>query len=445
LFRRLALFTGSFSLEAIESICAGWQTADDLVHAEIFSLFAQLVEKSLVVAEERGRETRYRLLETIREYALEKLQEADELERGRTRHVAFFCDLAESVGPKVNIAWPASAIERLNREYANIVAALEWTAAHPACAENGLRLVGALPEEWYMRKALLLSESGLRQLFANPDITISNKVLAKALVGLGCLAFFRFDILEAFSSFERSLALSRDFDDKAVMAYALYNLGFLWSEMNDMEKSRGYLEECLAICRAIGDHYGVAVTLQDLGYTICWQGDSDKGRSLIEESRASLQQHDIPTWAARAALYLGQVFRREGDFSRARSLFLEFFNIFRDPYARPFASCFSVLAFGFLAAAEGRYERAVQLLGALERMVREVGTALSPLDLVEHDAYIAAARDTLGETRFKEVWDAGQRLGFDEAVAYAISVDNSATSDEPEREKEGRDVAALSN
>jgi predicted ATPase/DNA-binding SARP family transcriptional activator len=428
LFRRLAVFTGSFSLEATEAVCAGWQLADDLRSSEILALFSQLVEKSLVVAEDRTSATRYRLLETVREYALDKLREPGEVETGRTRHLEYFRNLAESLEPSMQIAWPVTAADRLEREYSNVLAALKWGAAHEPCAESGLRLVGAVPEEWLLRKEVVSTESGLRKLLTNDNWVIPNQVRAKALIGLGGMALYRSDFAEGYDNFELSLKLSRELDYKPGMASALYFLGFLTGELFDLATARAYIEECLTICRAIDDRYGAAVALQDLGNILYWQGETALGRDLVEESLATLRNLGVQTWTARAMLYLGHIARREGAFGRARSLYVEAMSVIKDQQSLPMVSSWGIQAFGFLAAAKKQFDQAARLFGALDRLAQELGASQSPADLVEYDVYLAAAQTALGETRFKAGWDAGRRLSLGQALAYAFSPDDSAES-----------------
>src|SRR5262249_22304197 len=145
LLRRLSAFAGGFTLEAAEAVCAG----EGLEAAAVLDVLASLVDKSLVAAEEQGREERYRLLETIRQYAPEKLFASGEAERLRDRHLEFFLAMAEAAEPKLKGRAQHEWLERLEMEHDNLRAALDWGLSSGQ-AEAGLRMAGALSWFWGM-------------------------------------------------------------------------------------------------------------------------------------------------------------------------------------------------------------------------------------------------------------------------------------------------------
>jgi non-specific serine/threonine protein kinase len=312
----------------------------------------------------------------------------------------------------------------LEREYHNIHTALVWGVADGKNAESVLRLVSLVPDFWYARKEFTSVQNGIRKLLENPELVVPARVRGFALISFGSMsAFFPAGFPEAHESFERALKIFRELNDKRGIACALYTIGFIKAEMFDLEGSRRYLEESLACLRALDDRYGVAVVLHDVGHVMSWQGEPGLGRALIEEGRAALKEFGVLGWAARATLFLGHIARREGDYERARSLYLEAGTLSDDDkHLLPLRSFMGALVIGFLAAAEKQYERAVRLFGAAERLASDLGTSITPMDRVEYDEYVAQARRALGDAGFKEAFESGRKLTMEQAILLTLTV-----------------------
>lgn len=431
LFRRLAVFAPGFSQEAVEAVCADWQTRDDPSSSDIFSLLSRLVEQSLVAVETRARETRYRLSENNREFAFDKLQQAGEVELARNRHVAHFRRLAESMEPPLPIAWPNAVVDRLEQEYANIVAALEYSVANAINADNALRLAVALPPEWLLRMSIDKGRKWVEKLYANGGNQLSVQERAKTLLGSAITGYYRGDFSEARDRFERCVELFRQLNHQPQIAFALHHLGIVAGEISDLTGARRYLEESLTICRALDDRCGSAVVLHELGNVCYRQGETVHGRGLVENSLASLRELGIHYWALNARLVSGDIARHEGDYVQASSMYTEAATVLiGHKILKGMLSSVELVRFywtyvfeaiGYLAAELHLYDRAVCMLSAAHRIRQEISASLSPVKHAENDTYVSAARTTLGEASFNTAWTAGQTLTMDQAVTYAVA------------------------
>lgn len=229
LLRRLAIFAGGWTLEAAESICAG----DGIDEAAILDLLSQLLDKSLALAEQHETEKRYRLLETVRQYAAEKLQESGEERALRHRHLVWFRELAERLRPGSFGPEQAAVHSRLETELNNLRAALQWSKTERTEVEEGLRLSGALTQFWYFLGHTAEGEEWLSALLA----------LAPADTD--------------------SLIVPRSF--QAARAEALTAAAFLATRQRHTAEARALCERAVALWRGLGDKSGISVTLTDLG------------------------------------------------------------------------------------------------------------------------------------------------------------------------------------
>jgi tetratricopeptide (TPR) repeat protein len=431
LFRRLAVFAPGFSQEAVEAVCSGWRTRDDPSSSAVFSLLSRLVEQSLVAVETRARETRYRLSDTNREYAFEKLQKAGEVEHARNLHLKYFRRLVESLEPLLPIAWPNAVVDRLEQEYANIIAALEWNVANATNADDALRLAIALPPEWLLRMHTKRGRKWVEKLYSNGGNALSDQERAKTLLRSAFAGYYGGDFSEARDRLERCVDLFRQFNHQPKIAFALHKLGIVASGMSDLTSARRYLEESLTICRALDDRCGSAVVLHELGNVCYWQGETVHGRGLVENSLASLRECGIHYWALRARIILGDIARHEGDYIQASSMYTEAATVLiGHKILKGMLSSVELVRFywtqvfdaiGFLAADLRLYERAVRMLSAAYRLRQEIGVSLPPVKQAENGTYVSVSRTTLGQAAFDAAWTAGGKMTMDQAVTYAVA------------------------
>jgi non-specific serine/threonine protein kinase len=287
LLRRLSIFAGGWSLDAAEAVCGDEGIDTDAV----LDLLTKLLNKSLVIAERKqGKEARYWMLDTIREYAREKLWATGEGDLLLQRHLAYFVDLAEQAEPELRGPNAETWLDRLEMEHSNIHAALEC-AQTLGYSDTGMRLVGALWRFWFQRGYFGEGQQWLERSWEHIDTTPA--IRARALAGAGFLANFRGDTAQALILCTESLRLAREIDDKWLIAFSLCLLGESYCQNNDYDRANTCLEESLTLARHNGDHWLIAF-------------------SLVESAELSQQQHNIVQAAALAEESLGLA-RKVGD------------------------------------------------------------------------------------------------------------------------------------
>jgi predicted ATPase/class 3 adenylate cyclase/DNA-binding XRE family transcriptional regulator len=330
LLRRLSVFAGGWTLEAAEAVCAGDGLDDD----DVLDLLTQLVNKSLAVAErEQGQETRYRLLETIRQYALERLAASGEADTIRRQHAAHYLVLAETADAQLGRAGQGVWLDRLEREIDNLRGALEW-ALGGGDAEVGVRLAGALAGMrsmgvgfWFARGYWAEGRRWLEAALARShDLAPAIRAMLLLHVGFALpqLTAFSDDGRQRISALlEESLALFRAVGDRSGIAAVLTVQGaYAWS-LGDYPQATPRLNEALALHRELGDRYGMAIVLHKLGDTARDQGDTTRATALLEESLALSREEGFVVQVASILNGLGDVACRQGDYPRAMALYWE--------------------------------------------------------------------------------------------------------------------------
>ena len=419
LFRRLAVFAGGASLEAIEAVCA----AAGGLEPAVLDGVASLAEKSLLrQAEGPEGEPRVAMLETIREFALEQLAASDEEERVRRQHAEHFLALVEAAGPELAGRDQGAWLARLEAEHENLRTALAWVAERgpPGTA---LRLAGALPEFWRMHGHLGEGRRWLERALARGG-EAAPVDRAKALQAAGRLARVQGDLEAARAVLEESLTLYRELQDQQGIADVLHNLA---TAQQDPAVARALLEESLVLHRDLGDVPGTATTFNVLGEVARLQRDYATARAHYAASLALLRELG-DTWRTPMVLHnLGIVAHLQGDHAAARAHQAEALALLQEVGTRGLARELTAYALEGLAAAagaEGRPERAVRLFGAADALREALGTPLHPAHRAELERGVAAARAALGEGAFAASWEAGRALSLEEAIAAALQVDD---------------------
>jgi predicted ATPase/class 3 adenylate cyclase len=453
LLRRVSVFAGGWTLEAAEAVCGGvgeWEEGLDLLTA--------LVEKSLVGFEEPGGEARYRLLETIRQYAHERLVESAEVEALQDRHQQYYLRLAEAAEPQLTGPDQTRWLARLEADHDNLRAAFDRTTAGNG-GEAALRLAVALWRFWYVRGYSSEGRERLALVLSKAVAVDPTASRAKALNGAGALAFLQGDYGAARSLYEESLAIWRALGERQGIAASLGNLGLLAHRQANFAAARTLHEESLAIRRELGSPQGIAASLSSLGLVADSQGDSAAARALHEESLAirrelgdrlgiaiclnnlgNVAQAEGEYPAARA-LYeeslaikrelgdrrgiatslnnMGNVANEQGEYLAARALFEESLAIRRE-LGDQLGAAESLEGLGELARATGRPARAIRLWGATSAVRERIGAPLTPEEHADQERLLAAARAALGEEAFAAAWAAGRAMPLEQAIAAAL-------------------------
>ncbi len=453
LLRRLSVFARGWTPEAAEAVCSG----DGIDEREVLDLLASLVDKSVAAYEEQHGEARYRLLETVRQYARDRLLASGEAPALRHRHRDLFIALAEQTQRKRGGPQQAASFHRLEVEHDNLRAALDW-CQETDDAEPGLRLASAL--EWFWTARGHLSEGRQRlgaalsratdqrteararalhaagwlagvhgdpaaqRALAEEGLAIHRELgdergVSGALAHLGQAARAQGQYSTARALFEETLAIRRRLGDKHGIAYALGNLGLVASQEGDYSAARPLIEESLAIHRELGSKRGLALSLTRLGLVASSQGHHAAAQVLLEESLAIQLDSGEGRMVAIALSDLGLVSWRRGDHSRARALLEESLAMQRKVQEkRMIALCLERLA--GVSATEGRPTEGAQLFGAAEALREAMGAPLAPVEQDEYDRSVAAAREALGEEAFEAAWAEGRAMTMEEAIAYAL-------------------------
>ena len=437
LLRRLSVFAGGWTFEAAESVGAG----DGIETYAVLDLLAQLVDKSLVLVEDQHGDLRYRLLETIRQYAREKLIEAGEEIRSRDRHLAFFLRLAEETEPVVRATQDRRVLDELEEEYDNLRVALEWSLAPPQPAGAVLRLSGALAWFWWVRGYHDEGCHWLARALAVPSDRSAARM--KALHGAGWLAHHRRDAATARALLRESLAIARELDDRWTIAWVLHALGRVAYFDNDAAAARSLGEESLAIAEEVHDDWLIAYALHLLGLAAYIAADYPTARAYYERSLAIRRQIGYREGIGILIFLTGLVAVREGDLIEACMLYRESLAIIRD-LGGPWSVSMHLAVFSHLAATQGQSVRAARLAGAVAALGERHHTPLIPLSEELLHEGLASARSALGEPAYGTAWAEGRVMSLDEAITEALAVEVVPhTASRPrERAAEGNGAAA---
>ena len=423
-FRRLSVFAGGFTLEAAETICAG----EGIEEGEVLDLLASLVDKSLVlVMEQPDGEARYRLLETVRQYGREKLEESGEAHEVRGRHAAWFLALAEEAGPLMMGRNQVGWLERMWREQHNFRAAMRYFLSRED-ADRAIRLTWAFWRYWWVTGLQSEARRWMEEVLGSEDLPGDDSYperRAQANLIIGTYAWSEGDLASALPALEEGLRLSRKTRDALAQAIGLMLLGLVDVAEGNARRSRERFEESLRLFRVSGDSakWGEAHTLAYLGLAPLLDGEPEPARRCFEEGLAAARAAGDRVAAHQALYKLGLLALTEGDLDRAEAYLREGLSLadeVRDIINAPYF----VKGLGQVAGLRGRAAFAVRLLGAAETALRATGSAPYRYipDQALQDRVLAAARDALGEAAFDGEWRRGRAMTLEQAIDYALKV-----------------------
>jgi non-specific serine/threonine protein kinase len=437
LFRRLGVFAGGCTLEAAMAVAAAAPSPEPLAPSAMTAdpepeargpepavedgLAALLGDSLLRMEVDPSGEARYRMLETLREYALERLTAAGESDETRRRHADYFMRLAETAQPQLQTGGQQTVwLGRLDAEHENLRAALAWASGAEGGAETALRLGGALFRFWSLRGYLSEGRHWLDRVVA-AGAGAPAPARKKALNAAGLMARLQGDHERAAALHQQCLGLARQQGDPRSIAVSLHNLALVEKHGRaDYAKARALYEESLAIWRELGDAWGISGTLNNLGGVAILTGEYADAETALEESLSLCRAIDDVEGIAHALGYLGMAALRQGDAGRAMALVGESLTHYATLGDRQgVAQCLADLA--AVAAARDRSERAARLLGAAASLREAIALPPDPADRPALEATVAGTRMALGEAGFAAAWEAGRALSLDEAVAEALS------------------------
>jgi non-specific serine/threonine protein kinase len=432
LFRRLAVFAGGWTIEAAEEVCVGERIAKD----SVLDLLAELVDKSLVVMEEQGAQARYRLLEVVRQYGMEKSRAAGELAALHCRHATWYLKLAEAEPRSTErMRW----LEQLETEHDNVRAVLQWSLESGEVV-YGLRLAGAIWRFWDVHGHLSEGRRWLEELLASKSAAPAS-VRAKALRCAGLLALNQSDYEKALTQLEESLDLYQKLGDQEGMAWVLNNIGNVRLDQGDYDGAVSLYEESLARYRELGEKDGISRTLNNLAIVAAYQEDYVRSLSLFEESLVVHRELGYKDGIAQLLTNLGELTLRQENFERALAYYQEGLAMHWElGYKNGIAYCMEGLA--AVIAVMGRPIQAARLWGAAQKLREQIGTSLSTADRADQERRVAAARAQLDEAAFEQAWAEGRAIPLEQAIHDALAQPQTAPP-EPTRQASATKPAGL--
>jgi predicted ATPase/class 3 adenylate cyclase len=461
LFRRMAVFQGGRTLQALEEVCnAEGLQIDRRLEVDLFDGVETLLSNSLIQQREGADgEPRFWMLETLHEYAREKMQESGEAGALQREHASYFLRLVEGEGnPRLADKSPVDWMKTLEDEHDNMRAALDWSMQHDITV--GLRLAAQLGWFWRERGYLNEGRERISALLAHPDAEagkekyLRGKVLlagwglasdqgdtaaalamaqesisifqglddtpgmADSLLRLA-ISIGKADQRGALPYLKQSLALQREMDNKGDLATVLINIGFTYNELGAAGHARLVLEEALAISRGLKDDWRIAFTLENIGEAMYAEGDYDKAHAYWEESLVLFRADGRKIRTVLQLHHLGYVEARRGNYHLAFARLAEALRLSQEHGHKLWtAQCLTGLA--AISGANGQGERAARLFGAAEELRQRIGSTLEGLDRVDYARNIAVAHALLDEAAWEKAWQEGQAMSMEKVIEYAL-------------------------
>ena len=409
LFARLAVFAGGMTIEAAEAVAADATIAV----ADVFDLLVALVEKSLVECDASGE--RYRLLETVREYAQQKLDAADSAAAARTRHLEFFVSLAERA--RTELWGPAQGewLQRLDPDRDNFLAALAWCDQVEQGGDRGLRLVYALQLYWLPRGLIELGYRLTVEALARPGAQPRDLNRSGAQYAACQLAYFMGSYENAREHAQECLAIARQFGIRERAASALLLLGYAADALGQRAVAQQHFEESAALARELGDKSRLSFALNALAGHHQESNDLETAEPLFEEALALAREIGDQDTIAIGLPNLARLLVEKGAGERVQGLLREGLAIAHAiGSARGVQNVLEVAA--GLAVLRGDWRRAARLFGTVEAKQKQMGLKRTPEDDAVLMRRIACAREELGDASFAAEEAAGRALTYEAAV-----------------------------
>jgi predicted ATPase len=464
LLRRLSVFVGGCNLEGVEAVC---DTKGDL-DLDLLDGMASMVDKSLLQqVEQANSESRFVMLETIREYALEKLASSGEEASTKRAHAAYCLVLAEEETTEQSGPEGAEGLQRFASEHDNFRAALECLT-ETGDAEWGLRLGAALFRFWETGEYLAEGRDRLGKLLKLPGAAASAKPRVRALFAAGVFAGAQGDyasavalfsesrdiarqlhdkqgvavsvnamavnareqgeVAVAHALFEESLMVWRELGDPRAVARSLSNLASVVKLQGDFARARSLHAECLSIFRGLGDRTGVAWSLNSQGDVARDQGDSVAAQALYEQGLAIFRELGDRWGIAGTLTDLGNLAREQRNCGTAHSLYREGLRIFQElGHKRGIARLLECYACS--AASQFEAERSLRLAGAAAALRQNIGAPITPAEQAKLEAILGPARQTLTNTASAKAWLEGWAMPVETAVEELLMPEGVSRED----------------
>lgn len=413
LLARLAVFRGGRSLEAVEAICSPGLPIDALDGLE------SLLNKSLLrQTQDPHGEPRFILLETIHEYAWEKLEAGGEATALRQRHAEYFADLAERANPELRLAQHHAWMQRLETEQDNLRAALEWTLAGGG-VQMGMRLVAALIDFWSMSSRFMEGEGWIKHALEQTGAV--PLLRARVLTHSWLLLYYMNKITAAKQNLEAALAIYGETEDKFHQAWASVYWGWnLANEGHDYDAGLASARKGLSLFQELDYQPGIAMAFNMIGEAARLNGDDEGAETAYQNCLLVVEQTGEKRRANFIRENLGFIAMRRHDYPRAEACFRQsLMGALELQYDKmQILGCLSSL--GAALGVQGQPERAARFLGAVTAMLEQVGIAQIGDNLTEFSRYLALVREQLDETVFNTCWAEGRAWSLEQAIDEAL-------------------------
>jgi non-specific serine/threonine protein kinase len=427
LFRRLSVFAGGFALEAAEAVCTGV----GIEREDVLDLLTHLVDKSLVLVTEQDGEARYRLLETVRQYGQERLEESGEAGTVKGRHAAWFLELAEEAEPELKGRRQVAWLRRLEKEHDNLRAAIRWLLEKDEI-ETVARFACALWLFWWYHghqgEGRRYVEAVLERNVALPIDLRAQVVWVRASMSYG---LERSDL--TLRLWEESVVLFRQTEDRFGLGMALSGMGIAAMQQGDMERATALFVEGLGRLREIGDKWGIGNVLPYLGMISLNKDDYAQATRYFEEALVLARELDNKLTIYISLYNLALASRAQGDHERAEERYAEGLRAAVEAGDKAnTAYCLEGLA--ELAGERGESERAARLFGASEALLEAVGAPryVHAQDRTLYERAVENLRSWLDEATFGAAWSEGRKMSPEQAIEYALCEKESDPSLPPQ-------------
>jgi predicted ATPase/class 3 adenylate cyclase len=415
LLARVSVFARGGNLEQLEPVCG---PAED-VGGDVVESLDQLADQSLLRRLPDFDEPRFLMLQTIRDFATERLEESGEAHLIRDRHVKAFIALAQEAQPHLFGPRRKEWLDRLEDDHDNFRAALDWTVAS-GDARSAMELSTGIWRFWQMRGHLHEGRRRMDEVLAMPNSGEFPKERLTALEAAGGLAYWQADMQVAQRFYDECLALTRTLGDDRALANALYNAAFpRVVGRQAIAEAQLMLEEALPLFRKIGDQTGIARALWGIGNALYFARENADARPVLEEAVALNRKLDDRFGLGWSVHTLGLVTFNLGDFERSRDSWIEAIHLFAAAGDVP-GMVLQLDNLSALARHDGDFLRAGRLWAAASAHQESSGTGLGRL-LREEEA--RSGREGLNDEEAARVWAEGQAMSLEQAVAYALEIE----------------------
>jgi predicted ATPase/DNA-binding CsgD family transcriptional regulator len=456
LFARLGIFAGGCTVEAAQAICSTGLTLDCAAGLE------SLLNKSLL-SQETGLdgEQRFVMLETMREYALERLNEEREIEFVGRRHALYYLALAERAAPELYGANQSRELLRLETEHDNLRAALQWSLETDETAETSFRFIGSLARFWEVKAHFSEGRAWLPAALSLGNQELRSKARADAVRGIGDIAYLQCDYRATQALYEEALLIYRSLGNRSSIAHTLLGLGEVATEVGDYQSAMAIFQEAHTIMNELGDTYGLARSRAQLGFGALRMGDIEGARIWLEEALSGYEQVDETVGSSLVYSGLGEIALRQGQLDHATELLEKSLNL-REALGQKWGVAASLGSLAWVALKRGNLEYATETLSESLKIRQEIGdvggcawclekfgeialvnhdltraamnygaaaslrasvdSVIDPADVSQYEGNLSTIRAELGHEVFSALWAEAQLLSIQQVALYALQI-----------------------